>query len=481
MQTTEGHVMVNGAGQYKYDCYLRDQLGSARARFTEGTNHQASLSGEVHYYPFGMTIAGLTVAGESSTDQLFSGKRLLNQDLSGTRPIWYDFGARYYYDAWGRRKALKQGGAGFADSEPLAWMNCGYTGHEHLLQLKLINMGGRVYDPVLGRFLHPDPHIQSPDNPLNLNRFAYCMNNPLIYTDPDGEFWHIIIGAAIGGTFNVLSNLDKIDNFGEGLASFGVGAAAGALMAGTAGASSGFLTTSGGQVLVSGIGAGSRAAVNNVIAQTGNGVGLGDVNLGSVGNDALFGLGGGMAVGALGLTYEIPTGKNSVFEFNLLKGKRILQHSVNHLLRSTAYNVGGNIATGNKPFNGFDRYFVGLDGSMLLPLAMDGFNYYASHNEQLGNKLMSKNAEDRARNVLYWDDSGETTYDVIRGELRAIGVDDRITPMGVSNSELRINYKGFLSGNGIFNYMGKGGPYPIPIERRTSNLYFGFLFTLFYK
>jgi RHS repeat-associated protein len=100
------------------------------------------------------------------------------------------------YEAWGRRKALKQGGAGFADSEPLAWMNRGYTGHEHLLQLKLINMGGRVYDPVLGRFLHPDPHIQAPDNPLNLNRFAYCMNNPLVYTDPNGEF--VFVAALIG-------------------------------------------------------------------------------------------------------------------------------------------------------------------------------------------------------------------------------------------------------------------------------------------
>ncbi|GAB6013453.1 RHS repeat-associated core domain-containing protein [Viscerimonas tarda] len=32
----------------------------------------------------------------------------------------------------------------------------GYTGHEHLPEFSLINMNGRVYDPVLGRFLSPD-------------------------------------------------------------------------------------------------------------------------------------------------------------------------------------------------------------------------------------------------------------------------------------------------------------------------------------
>ncbi len=45
---------------------------------------------------------------------------------------------------------------------------------------------GRMYDPTVGRFLSPDPYVQDATNPQNYNRYAYCLNNPLKYTDPSG-------------------------------------------------------------------------------------------------------------------------------------------------------------------------------------------------------------------------------------------------------------------------------------------------------
>lgn len=87
-----------------------------------------------------------------------------------------------------------------------------------------------MYDHVLGRFLSPDNFVQSPNNSQNFNRYGYCMNNPLKYTDPNGEFWHIIIGAAIGGVVNWAANGCRFD--AKGLGYFGIGAAAGALGAG---------------------------------------------------------------------------------------------------------------------------------------------------------------------------------------------------------------------------------------------------------
>lgn len=51
-------------------------------------------------------------------------------------------------------------------------------------------MNARLYDPMLGRFLSADPHIQSPDCPQNYNRYSYCLNNPLRYTDPTGEKYY---------------------------------------------------------------------------------------------------------------------------------------------------------------------------------------------------------------------------------------------------------------------------------------------------
>ncbi len=57
-----------------------------------------------------------------------------------------------------------------------------------------------MYDPALGRFLSADPYVQLPDFSQNFNRYSYALNNPLLYTDPSGEFPLLFaIGALIGG------------------------------------------------------------------------------------------------------------------------------------------------------------------------------------------------------------------------------------------------------------------------------------------
>jgi RHS repeat-associated protein len=63
-----------------------------------------------------------------------------------------------------------------------------------------------LYDPVIGRFFSPDPFVQAPDFTQNYNRYSYCMNNPVMFSDKDGEFWHIIAGAIIGGIVNWFAN-----------------------------------------------------------------------------------------------------------------------------------------------------------------------------------------------------------------------------------------------------------------------------------
>jgi RHS repeat-associated protein len=66
----------------------------------------------------------------------------------------------------------------------------GFTGHEMLDEVGLIHMNGRLYDPLIGRFLQADPIIQEPLNSQNYNRYSYVLNNPLVYTDPSGySFW----------------------------------------------------------------------------------------------------------------------------------------------------------------------------------------------------------------------------------------------------------------------------------------------------
>jgi RHS repeat-associated protein len=71
--------------------------------------------------------------------------------------------------------------------------------------------GARYYDAQLGRFITPDTIIQAPYDPQSLNRYSYCRNNPLIYTDPTGHsFWGAVggffraIGSFFGGMFSAI-------------------------------------------------------------------------------------------------------------------------------------------------------------------------------------------------------------------------------------------------------------------------------------
>lgn len=103
--------------------------------------------------------------------------------------------AEYSYNPWGRQRnpasLIIYSNIGTADPELM--LGRGYTGHEFLPWFSLYNMNARLYDPLVGRFLSPDPYVQAPDFTQNFNRYSYCLNNPLKYTDPSGEFF--------GGTF----------------------------------------------------------------------------------------------------------------------------------------------------------------------------------------------------------------------------------------------------------------------------------------
>jgi RHS repeat-associated protein len=97
--------------------------------------------------------------------------------------------ARASYRPYGARRAGDWTGATPTSAEWSqinATTSRGYTDHEHLDNLGLVHMNGRVYDPVLGRFLSPDPIVQAPFDTQGLNRYAYVRNNPLRYRDPSG-------------------------------------------------------------------------------------------------------------------------------------------------------------------------------------------------------------------------------------------------------------------------------------------------------
>lgn len=138
--------------------------------------------------------------------------------------------AEYSYDPWGRLRNPETLEIYSSGSEPELFLGRGFTGHEHLTWFGLVNMNARLYDPLLGRFLSPDPYVQAPDFTQNFNRYSYALNNPLRYTDESGEFWNYVIGAILGGVSNWIANGCQFT--WEGLGYFGVGAAIGALTSG---------------------------------------------------------------------------------------------------------------------------------------------------------------------------------------------------------------------------------------------------------
>lgn len=100
------------------------------------------------------------------------------------------------YDPWGRLRDPNTQQVYAVGAEPVLFLARGYTGHEHLTVFGLINMNARLYDPALGRFLSPDSYVQSPDNSQNFNRYSYCLNNPLRYSDPTGLLtWNDVFGG----------------------------------------------------------------------------------------------------------------------------------------------------------------------------------------------------------------------------------------------------------------------------------------------
>lgn len=90
------------------------------------------------------------------------------------------------YDAFGKPRSGTWNDLSPAKIASTAVTPKGFTQHEHLNELELIHMNGRMYDYNVGRFMGVDPFIQFPLNSQSLNPYSYILNNPLSGTDPTG-------------------------------------------------------------------------------------------------------------------------------------------------------------------------------------------------------------------------------------------------------------------------------------------------------
>ena len=108
-------------------------------------------------------------------------------DDNGTAgtPITHDpFGGGRRHD-WSRGSTQSERVASL-ESLAYRYVRTGLTGHEALERTGITHMNGRLYDPVIGRFLNADPYVQSPGFSQSHNRYSYVMNSPTGLVDPSG-------------------------------------------------------------------------------------------------------------------------------------------------------------------------------------------------------------------------------------------------------------------------------------------------------
>lgn len=239
-------VLDYGVDEQRRKGVFKDGSATFTRYYSGNYEEEVDSSGKVkkiHYVSGGDGLVGIYINDDGnnrfySTYCDYQGSLLVLTDMNGVVK------ERYAYDPWGNRRNP----ASWKDTETRTKfiVDRGYTLHEHLDGFGLINMNGRVYDPLLGMFLSPDPYVQAPGNWLNYNRYGYCYGNPLSYTDPDGEFFFaaIFIGAIMnaaiqGFTGNLHGGVgDFFKAAGIGALSGAAGAGAGSIL-GTAGFVSG--------------------------------------------------------------------------------------------------------------------------------------------------------------------------------------------------------------------------------------------------
>lgn len=171
-------------------------------------------------------------------------------DESGVRVV------EYIYDAWGKLIST----TGTLATTLGADNPFRYRGYYYDTETGLYYLTTRYYDPEVCRFISADVYMSTGQGVLGGNMWAYCGNNPVNRYNIDGDFWHIVIGAAVGAVVGFASSVVSDLLSGKELAEVdwagaGISAVTGAL---------------GGALTASGAGIGLQIAGSAAIAAAGN-------------------------------------------------------------------------------------------------------------------------------------------------------------------------------------------------------------------
>jgi RHS repeat-associated protein len=147
--TAEGFVNVTDGGKFNYVYNYTDHLGNIRVSYTlNPADGQLKILEENHYYPFGLKHSNYNVD-----------KADFEKDETGFFAILKPVERSEFQ--------YKYNGKEFQDELNLNW----YDYH------------ARNYDPAIGRWMNIDPLAETS---RRYSPYAYCLDNPVFFIDPDG-------------------------------------------------------------------------------------------------------------------------------------------------------------------------------------------------------------------------------------------------------------------------------------------------------
>lgn len=96
--------------------------------------------------------------------------------------------AKYLYDSWGNTISITDAdGKAIISQSHIGNINpIRYRGYYLDTETGYYYLQSRYYNPIVGRFLNADVYCDTGTSLLSTNMFAYCGNNPIMYSDSDG-------------------------------------------------------------------------------------------------------------------------------------------------------------------------------------------------------------------------------------------------------------------------------------------------------
>ena len=238
-----------GSASFTYDAggvrQSKTANGVTTSYFTEGNRiHKEERSdGKTLIYAYDESgIASITYNGTLYYVQKnFQGDIVALVNQSG------DVVAKYVYDAWGNGKVCNASGTENTSSSFIGNINpFRYRGYYYDAETGLYYLQTRYYDPQVGRFLNADSvDYIAPDLIGGLNLYAYCNNNPVMYSDPEGTLvgFIVLIGLAVtalaGGIIKGIQSTQEgnapLEVFKDVMIGIGAGLTVGGLVFASAG------------------------------------------------------------------------------------------------------------------------------------------------------------------------------------------------------------------------------------------------------